>query len=686
MEIVSLFSGIGGFERGLDYAGINYETVFASEIDESARRTYLSNYSPSIFAGDITQIKEEDIPSHDFLVAGFPCQAFSIAGRRKGFEDARGTLFFDVLRILKYHKPKFFLLENVKNLVNHDNSNTIRVILECLKELREYAIDFAVINACEAGAPQNRERTYIIGIKNNKIEPYLEDKRNSKINQLKQKLNKEGYPSFNFFESLSYRNNQIYIKDIIESKVDERFYFSSEKIKRFLETTPIEYPNDLCAKIVKLFDLPRDVHNDMERQRRVYSINGISPTVLARADTTKILLKNKDGSRRIRKFTPKENFRIQGYDDAFISNILKKSGNSNTQLYKQAGNAVSPLVIEGIIRHLIDWEKTKDDNTPLRMIDLFCGLGGFRIAFEENGAKCVFSSDIDKAARETYKLNFNETPSGDITKIEAESIQDFDILCAGFPCQPFSLAGKRMGFEDTRGTLFFDVLRILNAKTPKAFLLENVAGLTNHDNGKTLKVILESLDSAGYFTSYRLLNAKDYGVPQNRNRWYCVGIRKNESSELEFSNYNFFPEPCELSYSIDDIVTESYSNDYKSSEIAIRNINAHLSQIEKDTIKQGHIVLANNIRPSHTSFASKGISPCLTAKMGTGGNNVPIVVNQMRKLTEQECLRIMGFPTWYKIKKNCAQSYKQIGNSVVVPILTEIARNMVLFLRERESI
>ena len=680
MELVSLFSGIGGFECGLDYAGIDYETVFASEIDESARRTYLSNYSPSLFAGDITKVKEEDIPPHDFLVAGFPCQAFSIAGKRKGFEDARGTLFFDVLRILKHHRPKYFLLENVKNLVSHDNSNTISVILDCLKELHEYSIDFTVINASEAGAPQNRERTYIIGIKNNKLEPYSEDKRNSKINQLKQKLNKEGYPSFNFFQSLSYKNDQLYIKDIIESDVDGRFYFNSEKIRSFLESTKIDCSTELQPKIVKLFDLPRDVHNDMERQRRVYSINGISPTVLARADTTKILLKDSDGSKRIRKFTPKENFRIQGYDDVFIDNILKKSGNSNTQLYKQAGNAVSPLVIEGIIRHLVDWEKTKDDN-PLRIIDLFCGMGGFRIAFEENGARCVFSSDIDKAARETYELNFNEVPSGDITKIEADTIPDFDILCAGFPCQPFSLAGKRMGFEDTRGTLFFDVLRILLEKKPKAFLLENVAGLTNHDEGKTLKVILDSLDSAGYFTSYRLLNAKDHGVPQNRNRWYCVGIRKDATSEAEFSSFNFFPDPCDLAYSIDDIVTNLDSTEYNSSEIAIRNINTHLGQAERIAMDEGHVVLANNIRPSHTSFASKGISPCLTAKMGTGGNNVPIVVNQMRKLTEQECLRIMGFPKWYKIKKNCAQSYKQIGNSVVVPILTDIAHNIVAFLK-----
>ena len=166
-------------------------------------------------------------------------------------------------------------------------------------------------------------------------------------------------------------------------------------------------------------------------------------------------------------------------------------------------------------------------NKQLTFIDLFAGMGGFRIAFESNNAKCVFSSEIDKWACKTYFDNFNEFPYGDITKISANDIPNFDILCAGFPCQPFSIGGHRLGFEDTRGTLFFDVARILNEKKPKAFLLENVKGITNHDNGKTLKVIENSLLELGYTIKHKVLNAKDYGIPQNRERWYCIGFRKD---------------------------------------------------------------------------------------------------------------------------------------------------------------
>lgn len=356
VRLVSLFTGIGGFERGLDFAQIKYDPIFASEIDIPAQKTYLSNYSPEKLVGDITKIDEKDIPAHDFLVGGFPCQAFSIAGRRMGFEDARGTLFFDILRILKFHKPDYFLLENVKNLVNHDGSNTIRTILDCLAELEEYAIDFSIVNAREAGAPQNRERTYIVGVKNGKRAPYTTDSRSLKIDSLKKELNVRGYPSFNFFNSLQFNHKQLYIKDIISRQVNKNFYLNSERVEDFLGKSIFAEEKKLQPKIIKLFDLPKEVHNDLERQRRVYSIYGISPTVLARSDTTKIYVTH-DGKKAIRKFTPTENFRIQGYDEKFIKNIMRKSGNSNTQLYKQAGNAVSPLAIAGISKHIFATNK-----------------------------------------------------------------------------------------------------------------------------------------------------------------------------------------------------------------------------------------------------------------------------------------------------------------------------------------
>ena len=192
----------------------------------------------------------------------------------------------------------------------------------------------------------------------------------------------------------------------------------------------------------------------------------------------------------------------------------------------------------------------------LKFIDLFCGLGGFRIALEKQNCKCVFSSDIDEAVAKVYETNYGEYPSGDITKIDAKDIPDFDILCGGFPCQSFSIAGKRLGFDDARGTMFFEVARILKEKKPKAFMLENVKGLTNHDGGKTLQTILDILDDLGYEVIYRVINSAEYGIPQSRERWYCVGIRKDLNVNIREKENEIFPTEQLLLYSLDDVIDD----------------------------------------------------------------------------------------------------------------------------------
>lgn len=349
IKVASLFSGIGGFEKGLKLAGIDFDLVFASEIDNFAKKSFLSNFNTKNLHGDITKIREYSIPDHDLLLAGFPCQSFSIAGKRKGFEDVRGTLFYDIARILKKKKSKFILLENVKNLISHDDGRTIKEILKILKELN-YAIDFTIINSMESGVPQNRERTYICGIYNGKHTKYLPDSRSEKISRLKSKLNKAGYNSFNFFNTLEFNSKQIFLEDILEQKVNEKYYLNSSKVRNFIANIKIDYSLQKENKIIKILDLPKEVHNDLDRQRRVYSVKGISPTVLARSDSPKVII-CQDGEYRIRKITPEENFYIQGFDKEFVKNI-KNSGISNTQMYKQSGNAVSPPVIAGILKKL----------------------------------------------------------------------------------------------------------------------------------------------------------------------------------------------------------------------------------------------------------------------------------------------------------------------------------------------
>lgn len=348
MRICSLFSGVGGFEVGIQNSNLKGEVVFSSEMDKHAAASYLSNFKDHNLQGDITKIDERDIPDHDFLVAGFPCQAFSIAGRQKGFDDTRGTLFFDVARILKEKQPKYFLLENVKNLVSHDGGKTFKTIIATLDEVG-YTIDFTIINSLEAGLPQNRERTYIVGILDGSVSQCEVDKRSKKMNALKSSFE---YRGFDFFSSLEFDNPQRHIIDILEENKDSRYMITNDAVENYLKENDFSKDNTRIDKIVKLFDLPREVWRDLERQRRVYSVYGLSPTILARSDTTKIYIQDANGA-YIRKFTPRENFRVQGFDDEFIDNIANTV--SMTQQYKQAGNAVSPPVITGIVNHFLKY-------------------------------------------------------------------------------------------------------------------------------------------------------------------------------------------------------------------------------------------------------------------------------------------------------------------------------------------
>jgi len=307
----------------------------------------------------------------------------------------------------------------------------------------------------------------------------------------------------------------------------------------------------------------------------------------------------------------------------------------------------------------------------IKFIDLFAGIGGFRLAFESVGAKCVFSAEIDQHACKTYQDNFGDNPFCDVSTLDPKEIPNFDILCAGFPCQPFSIAGQRKGFCDTRGTLFFDIERIIQAKQPKAFILENVKGLVSHEKGNTLKVILDTLsDKLDYKVFYQVLNSKDYGVPQNRERIYIIGFK---DKKVDFK----FPNKIDKEVDLNSIL-EDNPLDSEISKTAQMNVINNLKNHKKyNDIKDNPLLLAYEIRKSRATFRYDNLSPTLTAKMGTGGNNVPVLVHQMRKLTTRECLRIQGFPDEFKIEPNKAQSYKQIGNSVSIPIVQLLAQIII---------
>lgn len=294
-------------------------------------------------------------------------------------------------------------------------------------------------------------------------------------------------------------------------------------------------------------------------------------------------------------------------------------------------------------------------------IDLFAGIGGIRLGFEAVGGKCVFSSEFDKDACITYEANFGEYPSGDITKINAKDIPDFDILLAGFPCQAFSIIGKKEGFlNETCGTLFFDIERILKEKQPIAFMLENVRNLVAHDKGNTFKIIKSHLEKLGYYVHTKVLNALDYGVPQKRERIIIVGFKKDVSFE--------FPEPIPLDErkSLEDILEKDVDSKYYVKE------RIKLSRIERLKDK-------NYPRPyiSHENMAGSITPHPYSSALRAGASANYILINDERRPTEREMLRLQGFPDSYKIVLSYGKVKKQCGNSVAVPVIEAVALNMI---------
>lgn len=313
-------------------------------------------------------------------------------------------------------------------------------------------------------------------------------------------------------------------------------------------------------------------------------------------------------------------------------------------------------------------------NPKFTFIDLFAGIGGFRIALQSLGGKCVFSSEWDANAQKTYFYNFGEIPYGDITK---ESIKNcipdgFDVLCAGFPCQAFSIAGYRKGFEDTRGTLFFDVAEIIKRKRPKAVFLENVKNLYTHDNGKTFAVIKATLEELGYVVYHKVMNSMEYAnVPQNRERIFIVCFDPNQvKNHHQFS----FPERTELTHTIHDCIDPEIND--KALFYGAKFI--HYEELKRDMVSMDTIY---QWRRQYVRENKSNVCPTLTANMGTGGHNVPLILTKygIRKLSPKECINFQGYPKEYQFPTSIANSakYKQAGNSVVVPLITKVCQNII---------
>ena len=309
------------------------------------------------------------------------------------------------------------------------------------------------------------------------------------------------------------------------------------------------------------------------------------------------------------------------------------------------------------------------DWNNFRFIDLFAGIGGIRLGFESAGGHCVFSSEFDENACKTYEANFGEHPSGDITKIASDDIPDFDILLGGFPCQAFSIIGKKEGFDnETCGTLFFEIERILRDKKPKAFMLENVRNLTAHDNGKTFQVIRKHLEKLGYNVYAKVLNALDYGVPQKRERIIIVGFK----DDIMFT----FPEPVPTHKrkTLKDILETDVDDKYYVKE----NIkNSRLLRLKDSNYPKPYI--------SHENMAGSITPHPYSSCLRAGASANYILINDERRPTEREMLRLQGFPDDFKIVVSYSHIKHQTGNSVAVPVISAVAKQMISYLKQYES-
>lgn len=351
---------------------------------------------------------------------------------------------------------------------------------------------------------------------------------------------------------------------------------------------------------------------------------------------------------------------------------LNREQEKKMKLWEEGKEEIPDEVFNKIISFPTEPKYKYPSETKFTQIDLFAGIGGIRLGFQKVGGKTVFSSEWDKFAQKTYRVNYGEIPAGDITQIKPETIPDHDILLGGFPCQPFSQAGLKKGFEDARGTLFFNIAAILKEKRPKAFMLENVKQLRGHDKGNTLKVILSILNELNYYVPEpQVLNAYDFGVPQNRERIIIVGFNKDYLPD-NFDQFEYPKGEPNKDICVGDILEENVDPKYTIS----------------DKLYKGHLERKRNHRMKGNGFgfclfnADSKYTNTISARYYKDGSEALIEQKgkNPRMLTPRECARLQGFPEDFIIPVSNAQAYKQFGNSVCINVIHAVARAMVEYL------
>ncbi|MGM3305693.1 DNA cytosine methyltransferase [Anabaena sp. WFMT] len=318
----------------------------------------------------------------------------------------------------------------------------------------------------------------------------------------------------------------------------------------------------------------------------------------------------------------------------------------------------------------------------LKFADLFAGIGGFRLGFEKAGYDCVYSCEINEACQKVYFNNFGEIPEDDIRKIDFKNLPYFDVLTAGFPCQPFSICGRKKGFHDTRGTLFFHICEIIEYIKPPVVILENVKHILHHDQGKTLEVILYSLEDIGYIVNYEILNSKDFGLPQNRERVVFVATKDKKFDFKLLKKTHPFPKLREFLYSSGEfeyLNPQEYTmiDNPKEQLSGLIFVGYRNKNIWKTGVRPNTEHLSRVHHQPNRIYSIEGVHPTIPSQETSGRFFIYIPEeNAVRKLTLRECYRIMGFPDNFKTHNNLAECYKQIGNSVSIPVMYELANQI----------
>lgn len=750
IKLATLFSGIGAIEQALLKKNIEHQIVFACDNGERELemtkeeilekidtmsleeknnyindlynnlkkpncmyQTYKENYiiDDKDFYQDIRFLDATVYKDKvDLLVGGSPCQSFSIIGKRGGFNDTRGTLFYEYARIIKESQPKAFIFENVRGMLNHDQGRTWETVKNTFRELnyKIYIRPNPILNAKNYGIPQNRPRLFVIGIRND--------------------LNTTPFEFPNEIELTTT------VKDYLEENVDAKYYL---KQKGFEFVTNPKYKNraQINSDIMQCQKANQQFNWNGEFVFVPYEEIKDNREIIENAYIGEYL-----GEKGVcRKLTPNECVRLMGFSKEF-----KFPDEMNDKdKYRQAGNSIVVNIFELILDKLEETGVFSEEavladliKPKLKLATLFSGIGAIEQALIRNNTphEIVFACDngdveieynheeefkkiqqmdskIDKKkyvddlyasksrkqnyVKQSYLANYGNNICEDdfhldINLLDGTDYRDqVDLLVGGSPCQSFSTVGFKGGLEDARGTLFYEYARIVKEVNPKVFIYENVRGLTTHDKGNTWNIIKGIFKSLNYtITEPQILNAADYGVPQNRRRVFVVGIRNDLNVEKEFE----YPTKVELKYSMKDFLESNceYGN-YKYDENG--DILVEKSTFDPDRIDNKY-VLSDLVRkyvltPGTKTFKTSikydlDVARTVLSSMGNrhraGVDNYMTDKggeNKLRMLTEREALRLMGFPDTFKIVVSRAQMYKQAGNSIVVDVMLAVLREII---------